>query len=76
MFQRLIIPLNSTQKLSDEVRKKIKKHFEIGYRILCSVTEFSGIAEFILYYNERWAGTQFDPDIAKVFIVEVSCVFS
>jgi putative nucleotidyltransferase with HDIG domain len=115
--------LNSTQKLSDEEWKEIKKHSEIGYRILSSVVEFSGIAEFILNHHERWDGngypqglkgekiaipsriitladsydamtaertyrglldkkaaseeikrcacTQFDPDIAKVFVVEV-----
>jgi len=115
--------LNSTEKLNDREWKEIKKHSEIGYRILCSAVEFSGIAGFVLDHHERWdgkgypkglkgeeislpariialadsydamtaertyrpilgrkfagdeirrcAGTQFDPDIARVFIEKV-----
>ncbi|MEI8199019.1 MAG: PAS domain S-box protein [Eubacteriales bacterium] len=48
--------LNSTQKLSDQEWTEIKKHSEIGYRILCSAVEFSGIALFVLDHHERWDG--------------------
>jgi len=115
--------LNSTQKLNDQEWMEIKKHSEIGYRILCSAVEFSGIAGFVLDHHERWdgkgypkglkgeeiplpariialadsydamtaertyrpvlgkkyageeirrcAGTQYDPDIARVFVEKV-----
>jgi len=41
---------------NDEDWKEIKRHSEIGYRILSSVSEFSEIAEFVLEHHERWDG--------------------
>ncbi|MBK5261901.1 MAG: transporter substrate-binding domain-containing protein [Peptostreptococcaceae bacterium] len=49
--------LNSRQKLGDAEWEEIKKHSEIGYRILSSVNEFSEIAEFVLQHQEKWDGT-------------------
>jgi len=49
--------LNTPQALDDDDWKEIKKHPEIGYRILNSVTEFSEIAGDILAHHERWDGT-------------------
>jgi diguanylate cyclase (GGDEF)-like protein/putative nucleotidyltransferase with HDIG domain/PAS domain S-box-containing protein len=115
--------LNSPSWLTNEEWKEIKRHSEIGYRILSSVNEFSEIADHILQHHERWdgngypngisgeaisieariiaiadaydamttdrtygntlskaeavseiqicSGTQFDPDIAKIFIEHV-----
>jgi len=115
--------LNKAGKLSSDEYFEVKKHPEIGYRILSSVNEFSEIAEFVLEHHERWdgkgypqglkgeeikiearmiaicdafdamltlrsyrnilskedaiaeikrcAGTQFDPEMAQVFIEEV-----
>jgi len=48
--------LNKPQALDDDEWKEIKKHPEIGYRILNSVTEFSEIAGVILAHHERWDG--------------------
>jgi diguanylate cyclase len=48
--------LNKKEKLSSEEWLEIKKHPEIGYRILSSVIEFSDIAEFVLQHQERWDG--------------------
>ena len=115
--------LNSTGKLNTEEWNEIKRHPEVGYRILSSVDEFSEIAAYALGHHERWdgkgypkglvgeaipfaariialadsfdamtsartyrealskkdaaeeikrcAGTQFDPDIARVFVEKV-----
>lgn len=49
--------LNKREKLTDREWTEIKKHSEIGYRILSSVNEFSEIAEFVLEHQERWDGT-------------------
>jgi len=48
--------LNKPQALDDDEWKEIKKHPEIGYRILNSATEFSEIAGDILSHHERWDG--------------------
>ncbi len=43
--------------LRNQEWKDIKKHPEIGYRILSSVIEYSEIAEYVLEHHERWDGT-------------------
>ena len=49
--------LNKRGKLTKDEYDKIKKHPEIGYRILSSVNEFSQMAECVLEHHERWDGT-------------------
>ena len=48
--------LNKPDKLNNEEWKEIKRHSEIGYRILSSVNEFSEIADYVLEHQERWDG--------------------
>ena len=48
--------LNNSEILTDSEFGEIKKHAEIGFRILGSVPEFSQMAEFILQHHERWDG--------------------
>ncbi len=49
--------LNKSETLTDAEWEEIKKHSEIGYRILSSVSEFSEIAEYVLEHQEKWDGT-------------------
>ncbi len=115
--------LNKPGRLTEDEYTEIKRHPEIGYRILCSTNEMLEIAEYILSHHERWdgkgyprglkgdeislqsrmiaiadtfdamtslrsyrepvtvekaaseilknAGTQFDPELAKVFVKKV-----
>lgn len=49
--------LNKRTKLDDREWEEIKKHSEIGYRILSSVNEFSEVADFVLEHQEKWDGT-------------------
>lgn len=49
--------LNKSGKLSEEEWAEIKKHSEIGYRILSSCNEYSDIAEYVLAHHEKWDGT-------------------
>lgn len=42
--------------LTDVEFEDIKKHSEIGYRILSSVNDFADMANFILHHHERWDG--------------------
>lgn len=48
--------LNKKEKLTDEDWSKLKKHSEIGYRIVKSVPELINIADLILAHHERWDG--------------------
>lgn len=49
--------LNKAQKLNSDEWNEIKRHPEIGYRILSSSNDFSEIAVCILEHHERWDGT-------------------
>jgi len=48
--------LNKPQSLNSDEWKEIRRHPEIGYRILSSSNEFSEIAEYVLKHHERWDG--------------------
>jgi len=48
--------LDGKFKLNKDEWKEMKRHSEIGYRILSSANEFSEIASFILEHHERWDG--------------------
>jgi len=48
--------LNKEGKLSNFEWNEIRKHPEIGYRILNSVNEMSELAEYILAHHERFDG--------------------
>jgi diguanylate cyclase (GGDEF)-like protein/putative nucleotidyltransferase with HDIG domain len=50
--------------LTEEEFEDIKKHSEIGYRILSSVNDFADIANFILHHHERWDGTGYPMGIS------------
>jgi len=48
--------LNKNGKLDTSEWEEMRKHSEIGYRILSTVSEFSEIAEYVLSHQERWDG--------------------
>jgi diguanylate cyclase (GGDEF)-like protein/PAS domain S-box-containing protein len=48
--------LNSTSKLDVDELNEIRKHCEIGSRILGASGEFVEIAEVVLQHHERWDG--------------------
>jgi len=49
--------LNKSGRLSDDEMNSIKKHPEIGWRILSSVNEFSELANSIIAHHEKWDGS-------------------
>jgi diguanylate cyclase (GGDEF)-like protein/PAS domain S-box-containing protein len=49
--------LNKDGKLTDEEYALMKRHSEIGFRILNSVSEFSDIAISVLQHHEKWDGS-------------------
>lgn len=49
--------LNKPGKLTDDERKEIMRHPEIGYRILSTVNDMAEMANYVLAHHERWDGT-------------------
>lgn len=49
--------LNKPSKLTQDEWEEVKKHPEIGYRILSTVNDLSEMAEYVLAHHERWDGT-------------------
>ena len=49
--------LNKVGKLNQDELVEMKRHSEIGFRILSSVNEFATIAVSVLEHHERWDGT-------------------
>lgn len=49
--------LNKPGLLTNAEWSEIKKHPEIGFRVLSSVNELAPLAEVILAHHERWDGT-------------------
>jgi diguanylate cyclase (GGDEF)-like protein/PAS domain S-box-containing protein len=48
--------LNKPGALSDSELREIRRHPEIGYRILGSINELSQLAKYVLAHHERWDG--------------------
>lgn len=48
--------LNKSGKLDKDEFELIKKHSEVGYRILSTLNDMSDIAEIALSHHERWDG--------------------
>jgi diguanylate cyclase (GGDEF)-like protein len=48
--------LNKKGKLTNEELGEVKRHPEIGYRILSTVNDMSEMAEYVLAHHERWDG--------------------
>jgi len=44
-------------ELTDEDWEEVKRHPEIGYRILSTVNSMSQMAEYVLAHHEKWNGT-------------------
>jgi len=49
--------LNKPGKLTEDEKEEISHHPEIGYRMLNTVNDMSGIAKYVLHHHERWDGT-------------------
>ncbi|MEA4988998.1 MAG: transporter substrate-binding domain-containing protein [Anaerovorax sp.] len=48
--------LNSLNILSEEEYLEMKRHSEVGYRILSAINDMGEIADYVLYHHERWDG--------------------
>lgn len=48
--------LNKPGKLTNDEWEEIKRHPEIGYRILSTVNDMAEMSEYVLAHHERWDG--------------------
>ena len=68
--------LNKPGKLLESEFEEIKRHPEIGYRILSMVNDMSDIANYILYHHERWDGKGYPRKLAGADIPLQSRIIS
>ncbi len=55
--------LNKTDELEADEWKQMKRHCEIGYRLLSAVEDMAGFAHHVLYHHERFDGTGYPKGI-------------
>ncbi|WP_172408350.1 PAS domain S-box protein [Desulfosporosinus sp. FKA] len=60
--------LNKPGKLTDDEWEEIKKHPEIGYRILSTVNDMSEMADYVLSHHERWDGKGYPKGLKGIAI--------
>ena len=56
--------LEKHARLNDAERREMRRHSEVGYRLLNSVHGLAHIAPFVLEHHERWDGTGYPKGIA------------
>lgn len=57
--------LNKKEKLTESEWNRIKKHPEIGFRILSSVKDMYQISKYVLAHHERWNGGGYPKSLKK-----------
>jgi diguanylate cyclase (GGDEF)-like protein/PAS domain S-box-containing protein len=68
--------LNKNQELTDSDWVELKRHPEVGYRILNTVEEMSEIAKIVLYHHERWDGKGYPKGLHGIQIPLLSRIIS
>lgn len=48
--------LNKTGKLTEKEQEEVRRHPDVGYRILSSTSEMLDLADCVLAHHERWDG--------------------
>lgn len=68
--------LNKPGNLDEDEWKEIKRHPEIGYRILSTVKEMADMANYVLYHHERWDGNGYPKGLKEEQIPLVSRIIA
>ncbi|HML37459.1 MAG TPA: diguanylate cyclase [Bacillota bacterium] len=56
--------LNKTDSLSEREREEIRRHPDVGYRILSAASEMQEMADCVLAHHERWDGKGYPRGLA------------
>jgi diguanylate cyclase (GGDEF)-like protein/PAS domain S-box-containing protein len=62
--------LEKPDRLDENEWSEIRRHAEIGYRILSAVSEYSPIANLVLQHHERWDGKGYPSNLKENEISE------
>ncbi|WP_026015803.1 HD domain-containing phosphohydrolase [Clostridium beijerinckii] len=68
--------LDKPERLTEDEYNEIKRHPEIGYRILSTVNEMSEIAKYVLSHHEMWNGEGYPKGIKDIDIPFESRIIS
>lgn len=68
--------LNKNDRLTKEEFDQIKRHPEIGYRILSSVNDMAEMAEYVLSHHERWDGKGYPQGLKETEIPYLSRIIA
>ena len=68
--------LNKREKLTDQEWNEIKRHPEIGCRILSSSHEMQELAEYILAHHEKWDGTGYPKGLKGEVIPRIARIIA
>jgi len=68
--------LNKNEELTGSEWSELKRHPEVGYRILNTVDEMSEIAKAVLHHHERWDGSGYPKGLCGVQIPLQSRIIS
>ncbi len=68
--------LNKNDRLTKDEFDQIKRHPEIGYRILSSVNDMAEMAEYVLSHHERWDGKGYPQGLKETEIPYLSRIIA
>ncbi|MHB8124095.1 MAG: HD domain-containing phosphohydrolase [Desulfitobacteriaceae bacterium] len=68
--------LNKPRKLTEQERNEIKRHPDIGYRILSKSYDMLELADCILAHHERWDGTGYPKGLKGEAIPRVARIIA
>jgi diguanylate cyclase (GGDEF)-like protein/PAS domain S-box-containing protein len=68
--------LSKSGKLTDGEWEEIKRHPEIGYRILSTVNDMAEMAEYVLAHHERWDGMGYPKGLKGIEIPLLSRIIA
>lgn len=60
--------INKPDALTDSERAEIRRHPEIGYGIISSISEYADLAESLLAHHERWDGNGYPKGLKGIEI--------
>jgi len=68
--------LNKRETLTEQEWNEIRRHPEIGYRILSSSYELQELAEYILAHHEKWDGTGYPKGLKGAVIPRMARIIT